>query len=452
MSTCNFYIKINSFIKNKVYIFSHVPKTGGTTLETQLSEQLIYGDNFFHFYPRSRREVSPLLNKQFEIANKDLDFSYPLLLFGHNISEGTISLFPNHDIGLQTTLREPMKRMISHYNMVKSVGNFKGYSNDFIRSRGNFICRWFLEKFPSLTEDAFAPLYTQALDILDHFEDILILEKSNEEFTYFMKKMNCQFNHLRRTNIKPYGKQKVIHEDENILNSYISEDILLYNRLLKKDRISRSYKPIPQIRKPHLWYRRFIMAYKNAQIDIRKIIQETVEGHYLHNLIMTLDNKCNITPQVLFDWINKLNINKLSSSEVFNIIDVCDHMIKSKDRKASIAESDTKNTIALILKKASEHDTKMSNFGHPAWEELSDDVTYKFKGLGNYFSKEGNIEKQINNLERALTTFKTDIFILSELGKAYSITNDKDKAYLCAKKIKELKGNHPWADSYLNNL
>ena len=267
-----------------------------------------------------------------------------------------------------------------------------------------------------------------------------------------MNKMNCDFDHKKRTNIKPYEKQKIVYEDEHVLNTYISEDILLYNELLNKDRINRSYKSLPTLRKPHLWYRRLIMAYKNSEINLRKEIQETVEGHDLHSLIITLDKNCTITPTVLFNWINKLKIDELSSSEIFNIIDVCDHMIKPKERKKKITDRNANNPLALLLKNSSQQDLKISHLGHQAWQELADDNPYKYKGLGNYYSKEGKIEEQINNLELALSTFKTDLYTLSELGKAYSKTNNNDKAYLCAKKIKELKLSQPWADKFLNNL
>lgn len=215
-------------MKPKAYIYSHIPKTGGTSLEHQLSNQLKYGTEFYHFYPRSRWNHPETL--QFEVNLKSLQ-EQDILLFGHNVNEGTIKLLPNHEVQLYTALRNPLKRLLSHFDMVKSVGNFTEASNVFIKRRGNFMCKWLVEKFPSFSKDIYQPIYLQAAETLSHFEEVFIAEKSAVDYNKFMKAMKCSYDHELRTNVKFYTKQEYVWDENENLETYYKEDTKLYDHV-----------------------------------------------------------------------------------------------------------------------------------------------------------------------------------------------------------------------------
>lgn len=427
----------------KAYIYSHIPKTGGTSLEHQLSNQRNYGTDFYHFYPRSRWNHPDIL--QFEVNLAQLK-NQDVLLFGHNVNEGTIKLLPDHEIQLFTTLREPIKRILSQFNMVKSEGNFPGQSNDYIKHKGNFMCKWLVENFPSFTADIYTPIHEQAEEILRHFDAIYFAENSDADFHDFMTRMNCSYDHQKRTNVKPYSKQPHVWKEGEDLSLYFESDTKLYNKFFGKNDKDRKDVAREKILIHHLWFKRFIVAYFMQEKSVQMNMIKTLNNHHLTNFLISEDVDSN---KNIFRWLNEIPEENLSSFELENIIDLVGYL-QNKSKDKNLVTGIAKNRMAELFKRATIKAQHISLVDDLIWEEFPDDVKYKFLGLAQYYISINDYEKAIQQLEESCKRFKTLIPIFLNLGKAFEKIDNKQKAHECALKIKSLKEDHDWANRILN--
>ena len=100
---------INALPKQKVTCFSHVPKTGGTSLESILAKSFLLSE-VLHIN-------APDLNKQPGILK--LKKNPPKLICGHHPMHGLLyQLLPKHPLFHFTQLRHPTDRVLSYYNYI----------------------------------------------------------------------------------------------------------------------------------------------------------------------------------------------------------------------------------------------------------------------------------------------------------------------------------------------
>src|SRR3989344_6828500 len=111
--------------KNKkppLYIFLHIPKTGGTTFSKHLLDGL-KKETVIKFY--SIPETGPIesLEKLKETINLLLSGKEGQeqiqAIYGHSIYLGLEKLFPDREIRYITFLRQPLNRIVSHYNFYR---------------------------------------------------------------------------------------------------------------------------------------------------------------------------------------------------------------------------------------------------------------------------------------------------------------------------------------------
>lgn len=95
---------------NQLLCFSHVPKTGGTSLETILTKNFLLSE-VLHVN-------APDLNKQADLLT--LKKNHPKLICGHHPMHGLLyQLIPEQPIFHLTQLRHPVDRVLSYYNYVR---------------------------------------------------------------------------------------------------------------------------------------------------------------------------------------------------------------------------------------------------------------------------------------------------------------------------------------------
>ena len=93
------------------WIFSHIPKTAGTSLENYLSQLFLIQD-IVHVN-------APDLNKIPEVLN--LKNQFPRFIAGHHPMHGLLyQLLPKQKLVHLALMREPIARILSYYNYLKS--------------------------------------------------------------------------------------------------------------------------------------------------------------------------------------------------------------------------------------------------------------------------------------------------------------------------------------------
>lgn len=113
----------DSMDKRPIVIYLHIPKAGGTTLNQIF--HIVYQDNAFDTNIE-RVKDKPRKTPISEILKRRESFDNVDIIFGNHYQFGIHRYLPSDkSFKYVTLLRNPVKRIISHYNHVKSRGNHK---------------------------------------------------------------------------------------------------------------------------------------------------------------------------------------------------------------------------------------------------------------------------------------------------------------------------------------
>jgi len=230
-----------------------------------------------------------------------------IIIMGHHIDEGVLNYFPNHNIQVDTILRDPLDRYISHYNMIKSKENTNLEINQFIKSRGNFICKFLIKRFPSFIDDLMDSLSNQAKSIINKFDNKYFLEDGDVFFNSFLSSFDLKLEKKnietrRSENYKKFASKKEINSKSN---SFIKSDNNLYlDQLNHKNSQTRIKLPI--INSIHYWYKDFYSNFissnneeyeKNMINSLNDCFLKKIISVYYKNRKITLNEICQIALQ-----------------------------------------------------------------------------------------------------------------------------------------------------------
>ncbi|GAI20235.1 unnamed protein product, partial [marine sediment metagenome] len=121
-------IKRNTGINKKkepLYIFLHVMKTGGTTIREHIVENFRKEEYLFLYlnkYPflREKKDIKHYISSLTKKRRDKLK-----IIFGHRSYYGLHELFPDREVRYIAFLRNPIDRIISHYNFQRENLNKK---------------------------------------------------------------------------------------------------------------------------------------------------------------------------------------------------------------------------------------------------------------------------------------------------------------------------------------
>lgn len=103
-----------------LYLFFHIPETGGQTLRDHLLSELVNGHDYLHLgrlgptdpCPRTMDDVMAMSDEQRRRVR---------VISGHDVSRDLSRVFARRPIREVTFLREPAQRIISHYNFAMTM-------------------------------------------------------------------------------------------------------------------------------------------------------------------------------------------------------------------------------------------------------------------------------------------------------------------------------------------
>ncbi len=115
---------------NEVYIFTHIPKTAGTTLRYHFQKHLLDQVEFIHFANKGNHLAKTSGRIPFEKRDLNARMKAKVIL-GHNVNKNTKKLVGSNKVIELIFFRDPLAWEISRYNQYANARNLKSE---------NFLC------------------------------------------------------------------------------------------------------------------------------------------------------------------------------------------------------------------------------------------------------------------------------------------------------------------------
>lgn len=133
-----------------VWIFLHLSKTGGTTVNGHFRRHMSWDDSFVHFGGWGNRYRKNVARSAIEERSEKVR-SRIKVISGHRSYYGIHHLVPNKTPKYFTIIRDPAQRCASRYNFNRSRGKISAsfedwYANVCVSQHRNAICQFLAER------------------------------------------------------------------------------------------------------------------------------------------------------------------------------------------------------------------------------------------------------------------------------------------------------------------
>lgn len=210
---------------DKLTVFLHIPKTGGTTLGNIIKNRVALEPN--QLVHLSHEDIYAKYEHAAEAEKAEVKVVIGHLLFGVH------ELFPKPPVYF-TMLREPVDRVISLYYFLK---DYPGYYQDHMK---NMSFEEYLDWDPqakngqaTLISGQFPPTLETTLENLETFAFIGLTEMFNESLYLLNKKFDWSVYNYKKANITK--SRPAVHQvPDHILKKierYNEMDIQIYNKV-----------------------------------------------------------------------------------------------------------------------------------------------------------------------------------------------------------------------------
>ncbi|MGR0278169.1 tetratricopeptide repeat protein [Marinomonas dokdonensis] len=430
-------------------LFPHLPKTAGQTLVKNIKMYKSVGDDFYHLAPNGR--IRDNLNKQLELNSSYNGF----VIFGHNVDEGLLLKVSDPNVSLHTSLRSPLDRVISSYNM--KVKAFPELGDDsklekYVSKRHSFICKWYCALFPSFISNPFDSCVDQAIYILEHFSDIYFQENIDIDYERFMNQIGGSFDASVSRNRAGSSYKQVAHSEEfSSFKPLLNNDYILYDYFKGEKHAKRN--EFPEILSYHKWYdsifnvlqqvkgvlnKEALNPYKKIDIDrFIGTIKESTQDDLILSSIISED-------EPFFKNEFLLSIDDLDSIDSMNIFDIFKYIPFNKI-KSTIAKSPLSKIVLDASK--SESNESFLDVESDAWLDVCSRHPLVALKKSRIYEKSGDFieaEKQLLKLCK-LAPHQERSFI--SLAKFYKKHGDNEDSFRkCVDKILDLDPDNKWAN------
>jgi hypothetical protein len=239
-----------------VFIFFHVPKTGGQTLRDFFIKHLVFHEEFIHLGPYGRGKEAALGLKPF--ARRPLgQRQRARVILGHHVTKDTHELVPGKTPRHVVFLREPAATVVSHYNFQMHLRRGRGQGvpsfDEWYRSaRPNMMTRSIYHGFlRHLYPRRVTPReLRKANAVLETFHFVGCTEHMSRDVPILLRRMGIT-GRPDPANVSGVHFQSVLSLDPELrrdLNARNAIDLELYE--LWKDRLDESVRRIAAETRP----------------------------------------------------------------------------------------------------------------------------------------------------------------------------------------------------------
>lgn len=204
------------------YVFVHIPKCGGSSIELNLlARENIYINNFIK---NGFSKLSPLQKKKYNLGRQDMGVSSQHLKINQYESQKTKNYFTF------SFVRNPWDRMVSEYFYIRKKWGCDCKEKYFKKTFPNFRsfviknglqCSWPSHRFQQI-DFVLNPMTNQMVDFIGRFENL------NRDFRYVCQRIGFKkLARLRQTNVTYHKKYRHYYDTEtkNIIAHKFRRDI-----------------------------------------------------------------------------------------------------------------------------------------------------------------------------------------------------------------------------------
>jgi hypothetical protein len=232
-------------MSENIYLFTHIPKTAGTSIRKHFQEYLKDQIEFIHLTNSGNLQAQKIGLKPY-LLRSEKDKSAAKVILGHQVNSTTKDLFKNKNIIEVVFFREPIAWEVSRYNQfankIKKTKNIT-LSMDFWLNQSNKLHSqfdWFLANYLGLKNQIKKFKHDDKIKLLEQtletFDSVLFIEdlpdciKSLFNQIGVPEKMGQTYNVVGIDKPNSYETSKI---NSQRLQELCAKDVEIYTQLYK---------------------------------------------------------------------------------------------------------------------------------------------------------------------------------------------------------------------------
>jgi hypothetical protein len=230
--------------KKEIYIFTHIPKTGGTTLRVHFQKYLDDQVEFIHLANKGHKWAAEKGLKEFPDRPQN-ERERAKVILGHQVNFQTKNLVPNLSPIEIVFFRDPIQWEISRFNQFvnrqvnegKEIITFQKWINSIEKTHSQFD--WFLSYYLNLKANvrALNPRSKENLLLytLENFKHVYFLDDFKQKTNQIFKCLDIPINPPSENIVGKHKVQYYLNNEENLklISKVCEKDMLIYNKLKK---------------------------------------------------------------------------------------------------------------------------------------------------------------------------------------------------------------------------
>jgi hypothetical protein len=235
----------NAVPDSEVFLFVHIPKTGGQTLREFFRRNLVFHQEFIHLGPGGFELERQLGLPPFERRSAAERASARVIL-GHEVKQRTHMLVPGKTPRYVTFLRDPAETIVSRYNFAMAMNRRSGqpmvdFEQWYATFQPNYVTNWLYCRFmEKRRRGQNAGLLKKVMKALDRFWFVGCTEYLDRDAPVLLGRIGLHGT-PERTNVSGVHFERVLSLDSGLRQTLYAKnplDLDLYQ--LWKERLPQS--------------------------------------------------------------------------------------------------------------------------------------------------------------------------------------------------------------------